>query len=345
MVLSLIWHKPMWVTDWTSHTYAAAVESAAKSWQPDVVHVAYHVMGQYLSALDDSKAPLVLTEHEPGSRAAPFITASNSIARLLNRFDRNAWLRYESDVIRQVQAVVVFTENDRRAIESLAPGASIVRIPLGTELLARPLDPLGSIPRNLLFFGNFTHPPNVDAAMRTIRKIFTPLQTRFPDLELNVVGDKPPAELTRLANGKIRVTGCVPDLLPYINRASIFIAPLRVGGGMRLKVLETLAAGKAVVASSLAVEGLDVVNGETLWLAESDAEFCQAVSYLLAHPEKRVAMAKQAREWACVNVTWDKSIDEYDALHARLIKNPQHPLTTATSHESNHHPSSGELAL
>jgi glycosyltransferase involved in cell wall biosynthesis len=114
---------------------------------------------------------------------------------------------------------------------------------------------------------------------------------------------------------------------------------------MRLKVLETLAAGKAVVASSLAVEGLDVVNGETLWLAESDAEFCQAVSYLLAHPEKRVAMAKQAREWACVNVTWDKSIDEYDALHARLIKNPQHPLTTATSHESNHHPSSGELAL
>jgi glycosyltransferase involved in cell wall biosynthesis len=300
--VSLIRHRPIWVTDWTSQAYAATVQSLAKKWQPDVIQIEYHVMAQYLPALRDCKAPRVLTEHEPGNRAAPLITSSGTIARLLNHFDRKAGRRFEPAVIRQVQAVVVFTESDRLAIESLAPGTRVVRIPLGTELLESPLDPLGSLPRNLLFFGNFIHPPNVDAALRTVRTIFLPLQARFPDLELYLVGDKPPAELRRMANTKIRVTGHVPDLAPYINRASIFIAPLRLGGGMRLKVLEALGAGKAIVASPRALEGLNVVDGETVCIAESDAAFCVAIAELLEHPEKRISMGNAARAWACANL-------------------------------------------
>ena len=319
LAASLIRHKPIWVADWSSEAYAAAVQSLVKRWQPDIVHIAYHVMGQYLPALRDCKAPRILTEHEPGNRAAPLVTSSGTMARLLNHFDRKAWRRFEPAVIRQVQAIVAFTESDRQAIECLAPGTPVVTIPLGTELLESPLDPLGSLPRNLLFFGNFIHPPNVDAALRTVRSIFPPLQARFPDLELYLVGDKPPAELRRMANTKIRVTGPVPDLAPYINRASIFIAPLRLGGGMRLKVLEALGAGKAIVASPRALEGLNVVDGETVCIAESDAAFCVAIAQLLDHPARRISMANAARAWACANLGWDRSIAAYEALHAQII--------------------------
>jgi len=345
IAVSLMRQKPMWVTAWTSDAYAAAVESAVKSWQPDVVHIAYHVMGQYLSTLGDCKAPRVLTEHEPANRAVPHVRSLSGIARLLNHYDRQAWKRFEPAVISQVQAVVVFTETDRQAIKTLVPGASVVTIPLGTEIPETPLDPLGCTPPNLLFFGNFIHPPNADAALRTVRTIFPPLEARFPDLELYMVGDKPPAELRRLANDKIRVTGCVPDLVPYVNRASIFIAPLRVGGGMRLKILEALAAGKAIVASPRAVEGLDVVNGQTVCIAESDAEFCAAITELLSHPEKRLSLASEARAWACANLGWDKSVVAYQTLHAGLIENFQQPPASLAKRRPECHSMSRETLL
>jgi polysaccharide biosynthesis protein PslH len=321
--VSLIRHRPMWVTDWTSQAYAATVQSLAKKWQPDVIQIEYHVMAQYLPALRDCKAPRVLTEHEPGNRAAPLSTSWGAIGRMLNDIDRKAWNRFEPAIIRHVQAVVVFTENDRQAIESLAPETPVVRISLGTELIESPMDPLGSVPPNLLFFGNFMHPPNVDAALRTVRTIFPALQTRFPDLELYIIGDKPPVELRRADNAQVHVTGRVPDLAPYLNRACIVIAPLRLGGGMRLKVLETLAAGKAMVASPLALEGLKLVDREVVWMAESDAEFCGAIAELLVNPDKRLSMANAARAWACANLGWQKPIAEYEALHARLLARSQ----------------------
>ena len=340
LAVSLMRHKPTWVTAWTSEAYAAAVQSAVKSWQPDIVHIAYHVMGQYLPALGDCKAPRVLTEHEPATRAATHVRSTSLIARLLNHYDRQAWKQFEPAVIRQVQAVVVFTETDREAIEDLVPGTPVFTIPLGTEIPDKALDPLGCTPPNLLFFGNFMHPPNIDAALRTARTIFPPLEARFPELELYLIGDKPPDELRRTANNKIRVTGCVPDLAPYINRASIFVAPLRVGGGMRLKVLEALAAGKAVVASPRAVEGLNVVNGEPVSIAETDADFCAAITELLADPEKRISLGKKARAWACANLGWEKSIAAYEALHRRLIDNSRIHLRLPIRGDQEHHSTS-----
>jgi polysaccharide biosynthesis protein PslH len=319
MAMSLMRHRPMWVTAWASETYAKTVQAFVKKWQPDVVHIGYHIMAQYLPALRDCNAPRVLTEYEPGNRASPFIASSSAIARLLNHFDRQAWKRFEPAVIRQVQAVVVFTESDRSAIEFLATRTPISKIPLGTELPQSSLNPVGSLPRNLLFFGNFIHPPNVDAALRIVRTIFPTLQARFPDLEVYIVGENPTVELKRRANTKIHITGNVPDLIPYLDRASIFVGPVRFGGGMRLKILEALGAGKAIVASRRAVEGLNVTDGKDLCLAESDAEFCTAIAALLDNPKRRVSVAQAARAWACANLSWDNSIAAYEALHARLL--------------------------
>jgi glycosyltransferase involved in cell wall biosynthesis len=320
LVLSVVRRKPMWATDWSSPVYAARVRDLVRQWQPDIIQIEFHIMGQYVSALNACQAPRVLTELEPGERAAPYLVSSNSIARLLNHFDRQAWSWFERTVVRQVQAVVVFTENDREAIQRVAPGTCMVRIPLGTEIPEKPLDPIGSLPPSLLFFGSFIHPPNVDAALRLVRTIFPPVQARFPNLELYIVGDQPPPELSRMANANIVVTGRVPDLTSYLNRASVFVAPLRLGGGMRVKVLETLAGGKAIVTSRLAVEGLDLVNGEQIYLAESDVEFCEAITKLLTSPERRVLLANRARAWACSNLSWNQSVAEYEALYSRLLE-------------------------
>jgi glycosyltransferase involved in cell wall biosynthesis len=320
-ILSLLRGRPLWVAVTAVAAYRARVRALARTWQPDIVQVECHVMGQYLSALDDCPAPRVLTELEPGTKAAHDLWESHKgLARARYRFAAVAWQRFERAVIRQVQAVVVLTESDRRAIAPFASGKTpVIRIPLGTVLPERPLDPVGSQPVNLVFVGNFVHPPNVDAATRLIRAIFPQVQSHFPDLGLHIVGDQPTWRMRQMATDKILITGRVPDVTPYLDGAALVVVPLRLGGGMRVKVLEALAAGKAVVASPLAVEGLDVIDGEHVVLAETDQQFCEAIVRLLADPDNRASLAKGARAWACANLGWERSVAAYEELYNALV--------------------------
>ena len=323
-LVSLLADKPMWVADWSSHAYATRVRAVAERWRPDLVQMEYHIMGQYLSSLRACRAPRVLTEHEPAERAAPYILSSSLIAGLLNRCDRRAWGRFERSVVHGVHAIVVFTEADQAAVERLKPDARIVRIPLGTDIPDESLDPTGSLPPSLLFVGNFLHPPNVEAALRLVRSIFPKVQVRYPELHLYLVGEQPPAELTRMATLTTHITGRVPDPTPYLDQAAVFVAPLQSGGGMRVKVLEALAAGKAIVATPRAVEGLSVVHGEQLCLAETDEGLARAIVELLDAPERRRRLASRARAWACAHLGWDASLADYEALYSQLI-DPNRP--------------------
>jgi glycosyltransferase involved in cell wall biosynthesis len=233
--------------------------------------------------------------------------------------DRRAWQRFERAIYSQVRAVVVFTERDRRGVAQRAGQTPIFRIPLGTTVPEQALHPLGRTPSSLLYVGNFEHSPNVAAALRLATRIFPAVHARYPDVELCIVGDHPPAVLRELQTEHIHITGRVPDVMPYLDHAALVIAPLDYGGGMRVKVLEALAAGKAVVASPLAAEGLDVGEGGPLALAETDDEFVHCIVQLLAHPTQRERLAAQARGWACDHLSWDKTVEQYEALYARLL--------------------------
>jgi glycosyltransferase involved in cell wall biosynthesis len=196
-----------------------------------------------------------------------------------------------------------------------------VTIPFGTDFAERPFAN-GAGEGGVLFVGNFVHPPNVDAATRLVRRIFPRVRERHPDLSLHIVGENPPPDLVVASDDGIVVTGRVPDLVPYVEQAAVVAAPLRFGGGMRVKVLEALAAGKPLVASRLAVEGLDVADGDQLLTAETDEEFADRISLVLRDGELRLRLGARARAWANENLTWDRSIDEYERLYERLLGRP-----------------------
>jgi glycosyltransferase involved in cell wall biosynthesis len=143
---------------------------------------------------------------------------------------------------------------------------------------------------------------------------------------LYLVGDEPPKRIRRLATSDIIVTGRVPDVTPYLDSAALVVAPLRLGGGMRVKVLEAIAAGKPLVATPLAIEGLDLVNGEHLLLADSDEQFSEALIQLLTDADKRVSLGTRARAWARVNLSWEKSIARYEELYEDLLTGSCEPL-------------------
>jgi glycosyltransferase involved in cell wall biosynthesis len=134
------------------------------------------------------------------------------------------------------------------------------------------------------------------------------------------VGENPPADLKRTASEQIVVTGRVRDLIPYLDQAALLAAPLSLGGGMRIKVLESLAAGKAIVTTPLAVEGLDVEDGIHLLIAKTDAEFAERILHLLRDENERLALASRARAWACEHIGWDQSISKYEVLYRELLE-------------------------
>lgn len=318
---SLLRGWPLWAAGCSVSAFSAQVKALTQTWRPDIVQIEFHVMGQYLLALDGCPAPRVLTQHEPGTAAArDRLQFSHGIMRAIRYWDMLAWERFERAILKRVQAIVVFTERDRCAVSELVADTPITIVPFGT-MLSNPLSTQpGEEPLDLLFVGNFKHPPNSDAAIRLASGIFPRVQARVPAARLYIVGDQPTAPIRKFASDAVRVTGRVPDVIPYLHRAAVVVVPLRMGGGMRVKVVEALAAGKAVVASRLAVEGLNVVHQRDLVLAETDEQFADAVLRLLSHPEERAALADRAGAWAQGNLGWDRPIEAYETLYESLMR-------------------------
>jgi glycosyltransferase involved in cell wall biosynthesis len=299
--------------------YRERLRAILREWRPDIVQIEYTVMGTHIDELEAAGIPIVLGEPDPATNAAIDLNSASDRQRLLRRLDVRAWRRFERDVLGRVDAAIVFTERDAEILSANAPRTLVVRIPFGTDFAER-RPPAASGAGDVLFVGSFVHFPNVDAARRLIQDIFPLVRERHPASSLYIVGEDPPAELGQTSDGQVVVTGRVPDLGPYVERAAVVAVPIRLGGGMRVKVLEALAAGKPVVASALAVEGLDVVDGDQLLTAETDDEFADRISLVLGDDRLRVRLGARARAWAEENLTWTRSIDDYERLYRRLLE-------------------------
>jgi glycosyltransferase involved in cell wall biosynthesis len=140
-----------------------------------------------------------------------------------------------------------------------------------------------------------------------------------PGARLLLVGDRPTRQMRAQAGAHDTITGRVEDVGPYVDAASLVALPIRLGGGMRVKLLEALAAGKAVVASPVAAAGLELADGEQLVLADTDEQFATAIARLLGDPGARVRLGAAAREWALANLSWEDRARRYEQLYRRLL--------------------------
>ena len=313
---ALLAGRPVWVDEWANREFGARVGELAATWRPEVVQIEYHVMGQYTGALRGHRAVRVLDLPEVGTLAAEDARRRGGAASPFHALDARNWRRYERTILGRVDAATVYSERDRLALEKLGSKRRVVRVPIGVTPPARPLGALGAGSPTTLFVGSFRHPPNVDAALRLAERIQPLVRVRCRGAVLTIVGELPPKRLLRLARDDVVVTGPVPDVTPYLEAASVVVAPIRFGGGVRLKVLEALAAGKAVVASELAAaEAL----GPHLVLAETDGEFAERICHLLGDAQERARLGAAARAWALEHAAPERTIAAYEELYSSLL--------------------------
>jgi glycosyltransferase involved in cell wall biosynthesis len=214
--------------------------------------------------------------------------------------DWHRWARFQPEAWRRFDRVQVFSRRDAEQVAALAPDvADRVRVdPFGLVLPPR-ADPAREVPGTILFVGAFHHPPNRDAATWLAREILPSVLERQPQARLRIVGSGPTPEVRALAGPHVDLVADAPSVLPHLEEAAVVMAPVRTGGGMRMKVLQAMAAGKAVVTTPRGTEGYTGF-GEELPLAvgESGAEIAAATAALLGDAEHRRRLGERAREFA-----------------------------------------------
>jgi glycosyltransferase involved in cell wall biosynthesis len=311
---------PPWATDCRSAAYRSALERLLDEWRPDIVEIHLQVMAQYVDVAARRNLRRILVDYDPGSAwANDLLEMTKGPRRLARRLEVAAWRRYERVTRPRFDAIVVFAERDVAAVAPTAGGARVARVPLSVEVPERPLDPVGTDPPTVLFVGGFAHHPNTDAARWLARSIFPRALERVPDARLELVGHGPGEEVRALARGPVSVHASVPDVTPYLDRAAVVVAPIRIGGSMRMKVLEALAAGKALLATPRAAEGVEAVAGEHFALAEDENELVDELVHLLLDVDRRRALGTNARDWAEQNLGWDRGVEAFERLYETLI--------------------------
>jgi polysaccharide biosynthesis protein PslH len=318
--LGMLRGLPPWAMDCRSSEFARALERIIDEWRPALAEIHLQAMAQYVHVLNGRGVPTILIDYDPASAwASDLLQMTHGVRRLARRAEVAAWDRYERATRPRFDAIVVFADRDVAAVAPTAEHTAVLRIPLAVEVPARALDAAGTDPDTILFVGGFRHPPNVDAALWLATKILPRVLDRVPAARLELVGHDPPDDICALAGGPVSVHGSVPDVTPYLDRAAVVVAPIRIGGSMRMKVLEALAAGKAVVSTARAAEGVAARPGEQFLLADDEAELADAIAGLLLDEQRRRALGRSARSWAEEHLGWDRGLAEFERLYARLL--------------------------
>jgi len=233
-----------------------------------------------------------IAEVERGNiRRAPMAAYSSIQAGRLTRFERQ--------VCSSADAVIAVSAEDAAALQMLAPQRPVYVVPNGItvsdyESSEASVD-LG--PHALVFTGKMDYRPNVDAVQWFAEQVLPGVQAAIPDAALYIVGQRPHGSLQALAEEpSIHVTGFVASVQPFLHAAAAYVAPLRMGSGTRLKLLEAMAAGCAIVATPAAASGLNQDLLDALLLASEPDEFAQAIIRVLEQPDLRARLGEAARE-------------------------------------------------
>lgn len=231
------------------------------------------------------------------------------------------WLRlrrYEAQVCRRADSVLTVSEADAEALKRLVPDLHPRVVPNGIDTRRYHPQAVETRGNSLVFTGTMDFRPNVDAVLWFAREVLPLVRAEVPDVHFDIVGQRPHRRLDPLKDDPgITVTGWVEDVRPYIATAGLYVAPLRMGGGTRLKLLEAMAMGKAVVSTRLGAEGYPLTDGCELILADTPTDFSEKVVSLLRSPTRRAALGRRARTFVEQRYDWRAIVPLVEEVYAR----------------------------
>ncbi len=310
-----------------SEAFLAALRERLDVESFDAVHIEGLEMAPYLPALQVAvpHALLIYDAHNAEYALQRRIAAQDVRmpkrwpAAVYSLIQSSRLTRSETLVCRQVGHVLACSEADARMLRALPHHTPVSVVPNGISVKSYAEDDLASvqIPHPaLVFTGKMDFRPNVDAVLWFTEDILPRIQKEIPTAHFVVVGQKPHARLNVLHGRKdVTLTGFVPDVRPYMAAADVYVAPLRMGSGTRLKLLEAMAMRRAIVSTRLGAEGLPVDDGVHLLLADTPAEFAEAVLRLLREPQRRQELGEHAAHLVQQHYDWSVIVPRLEKVY------------------------------
>ena len=297
--------------------------------QTDLVHLDILAVAGLLELVPDD-VPTVLNEHNVESLLAnKHIAMENRVPhRLLLGLRHRGLENFERSACARADRVLACSKEDAQRLLALAPDCRVNVVPNGVDLETfRPGQPENEQAGSLVFVGHMDWFPNRDGIEHFIAEIL-PLLKKRQDLHLEVIGRNPNPSAPKAEAERVNFAGFVDDLQARVQRAAVFIVPLLAGSGTRLKILEAMAMGKAIVSTRIGAEGIGLVDGESACLADTPHDFARAISRLLDDPDLRHRLGRRARQLAEQHYGWAVIGERLLAIYQSLLQAQAKPANS-----------------
>jgi polysaccharide biosynthesis protein PslH len=293
--------------------------------RPDIIHLeqlhSYYAIRKIIPTLKKMNIKIVLDEHNIEYIAFKEGTRSMQIVkRLLGKYVQgNLWAE-EMKAIKDSHYTFVCSDEEKKYILSQLKNKRIDVIPNGVDCDYFTTDK-SNCTNTLLFMGGTSYPPNNEGLKYYFSDIHLLVKKQIPNLKIYILGSNPPSWLKKIASNdsSVYLTGAVKDVRKYLIKASVCICPIKSGSGTRLKVLEYLASGKAVVSTTKGAEGIRVKNKLNIFLADSALDFTEKIILLLKNPVINKNLVVNGRKLIENNYQWKKNIKKVENVYINLV--------------------------
>ncbi len=322
MLLNMFTSMPYTISKYYSPEMAEQIAKAVHEDEVDLVHIDHLHMAQYVGALPQTM-PAVLREHNVESTIMRRFAEQSvhPFIKLYANIQSRRLHQYEGQIASQFDRCVAVTEVDGQTLRDMMPDTQVDVVPDGVDTdwfnpdaLEIQVDPL-----RLVTTGDYGWAPTADGLMYFVQEIFPLIREKRPDITFSIVGRQPPDAIQNMNQG-IEILGRVEDVRPEIMRGAVFVAPTRIGSGIRLKILEAMALQRPVVSTSVGCEGIDAESETHLLIADDPASFAASVIRLLEDEAFRTTMTGNAARLIEKKYTWHALARELSDTYEDIVR-------------------------
>ena len=318
-IFSIATFTPVVVRKCLSHAMNEEIHRAIKKHNPDVIHICFPQMAHYIEACQGVPAVIDTLDAALVGVFRRAMNAGNLLARIYYLMQWLFWVRYESRWFPRYGKVLTVTSQDAAAVKMVMPDLDVyadaiaVDIPLHTSSVRDTAIKIG-------FLASFGHQPNVDAALYFAEVVLPLVRKQLPLAEFVVAGKNPPLSLLDDKDSGITCLGFVDDVHAFYGSVDVVVAPIRYGGGIKIKVLEAMACGKPVVTTSVGAEGIAEADDGAMIIADDPSAFAEAVVTLFSDKARRIALGERARELIERRFSWQRVCNDMDKIYAEMVR-------------------------
>ncbi len=313
---------PYTISKYLSQKMCKRIRSLLSTRKYDLAHLEnLHTAGYRSIVADEFHLPTLLRQQNVESSLAWRYSQTQTGPRKWYGSIQAAKLkRYEIAMCSKMDLCLTITTEDAEHMHTLNPMIKTAVVPAGVDPTDFAPQMETEQPKMVVLIGAMDWPPNIDAALWFSSAVLPIIRRKFGDIQFYIVGKNPPSNIQALTRQPgIFVTGFVDDVRPYLGQAAVFVVPLRSGGGMRLKILQAMAMGKAIVSTSIGAEGIHAQHGRDLLLADSAGDFADQVVQLLKETTLRRNISQSARTLVCSEYTWEHSVDLLEQAYSKVL--------------------------